>query len=88
MSLGVHDAVSNFNMGRKASILLYEKLDMIPGVYTIQGCSTLNNRRVSLAEYKNTERSKLRRKKIRGKRFCKQDTHEEQEGKLYETGGF
>jgi hypothetical protein len=33
LRLGTYDAVSNFNIGRKASILLYEKLDMIPGYY-------------------------------------------------------
>ena len=40
LELGVYDAVSNFNIGRKASAHLFEKLNMIPGIYTLQGCST------------------------------------------------
>ena len=88
LKLGVHDAVSNFNIGRKASVLLYEKLKMIPGVFTIQGCIRLNRKRLSLSHYKNAEKNKLQRKKLRGKKFCKQDGHEETEGKLYEAGGF
>ena len=29
LEFGVHDAVANFNIGRKATILIYEKMDMI-----------------------------------------------------------
>lgn len=88
LRFGVNDAVSNFNIGRKSSVLLYEKLNMIPGVYTLNGCSNLNKRRISVAEYKNSERTKLQRKIIRGKRYHVQDCHEQSEGKVYEAGGF
>ena len=88
LQFGVNDAVSNFNIGRKASVLLYEKLNMIPGLYTLKGCSSLNKRRISVAEYKNSERAKLWRKMIRGRRYHVQDCHEQSEGKLYEAGGF
>ena len=30
LKFGVYDSVANFNIGRKSSILTYEKLDMIP----------------------------------------------------------
>ena len=33
LKFGVYDAVSNFNIGRKASVLTFEKLNMIPGRY-------------------------------------------------------
>ena len=42
LGLGVYDAVSNLDIGRKASVLLFEKLNMIPGIYTLQGCSIMN----------------------------------------------
>ena len=64
LKFGVYDAVSNFNMGRKASILLFEKLNMIPGVYTIEGCAMLNAKRVSMSKYKNIEKVKLRHKRL------------------------
>ena len=41
---GVYDDVANFNIGRKASILIFEKLGMIPGKYTLKGCFTLNKK--------------------------------------------
>ena len=42
LELGFYDAVSNLNIGRKASVLLFKKLNMIPGIYTLQGCSIMN----------------------------------------------
>ena len=68
LKLGVHDAVSNFNIGQKASVLLYEKLKMIPGVFTIQGCIRLNRNRLSLSQYKNAYKNNLQHKKLRGKK--------------------
>ena len=41
---GVFDVVANFNIGRKASVLIYEKLSMIPGSYMLKCCSTLNKK--------------------------------------------
>ena len=39
LGFGVYDAVAvaNFNNGRKASVLIYEKLGLIPGYYTLKG---------------------------------------------------
>ena len=57
LELGVYDAVSNFNIGRKASVLLFEKLNMIPGIYTLQGCSTMNKKRLIFAESDNIKKA-------------------------------
>ena len=38
LELGVYDAVANFNIGKKASALIYEKMNLIPGTFTLQGC--------------------------------------------------
>ena len=37
LQLGVYDAVANFNIGRKASILIFKKINMIPGKYFLEG---------------------------------------------------
>ena len=34
---GLYDAVANFNIGRKASVLIYEKLGLLPGKHLIEG---------------------------------------------------
>ena len=31
LQFGVYDAVASFNIGRKASVLIFEELGMIPG---------------------------------------------------------
>ena len=38
---------------------------MIPGVCTINGCAMLNAKRVSMSKYKNTEKVKLKCKRLR-----------------------
>ena len=38
LQLGVYDAVANFNIRRKATILIFEKLNMIPGKYYLKVC--------------------------------------------------
>ena len=30
--------VANFSIGKKASVLIYEKMNLIPGKLTLQGC--------------------------------------------------
>ena len=88
LDFGVFDAVANFNIGRKASVLIYEKLSMIPGSYMLKGCSTLNKKRLFRAEYKNDDINKKRRKVLRGRKIKKKDKNLEKEGEVYEPGGF
>ena len=62
----------------KATILIYEGLNMVPRVYTLRGCKKLNIKRLWFAEYRiNTS-----------KKMEKNDKFVENEGKLYEAGGF
>ena len=42
LQLGVYDTVANFNIGRKASILIFKKLNMIPGKYCLEGYRKIN----------------------------------------------
>ena len=36
--LGLFDTVAHFSIGKKASVLIYEKMNLIPGKLTLQGC--------------------------------------------------
>ena len=47
--------MANFNIGRKASVLVFEELGMIPGKYTLTGCQKLNQKRLSGFNYKNLD---------------------------------
>ena len=84
LEFGVYDAVANFNIGRKATVLTYEHLHMLPGVFLLEGCNKLNRKWLYLAEYKNSSPAKKRRKVIRGSKKQRLDKDSENEGKLYE----
>lgn len=88
LRFGVYDAVANFNIGRKASILVFEKMHMEPGKYMSYNCNRLNKRRLWNATYKNMEGVKLKRKKARGAKHRKSDKDKQVEGKTYAPGGF
>ena len=60
LKFGVYDAVANFNIGKKASILIYEKMNMLPGEHMLKGCRTANKRRLFHASYKNLSTRKMR----------------------------
>ena len=62
LELGVYDAVTNFNIGKKASVLIYEKLNLIPGTFTLQGCDTINRKRLFTSKYKEMDSRKKRKK--------------------------
>ena len=88
LEFGVYDAVANFNIGRKATVLIYELLNMEPGIYTLKGCDIINSRRLWLAEYRSNKVNKARRQLLRTKKMKKMDKFIETEEKSYEAGGF
>ena len=55
LQFGVYDLVTNFNIGRKASVLIFEKLGMIPRKYIVTRCQKLNEKRLSASSYKNLD---------------------------------
>ena len=67
---------------------MYERLGITPGVYTLNGCSKFNKKRLVLAGYKNREENRKRRKVLRGQTKSKEDKDVEIEGTLYESGAF
>ncbi|MBX9702962.1 MAG: hypothetical protein K2X39_02290, partial [Silvanigrellaceae bacterium] len=88
LKFGVYDAVANFNIGMKSSILIYEKLNMVPGFYTIKGSNDINKTRIKWSIYKLKPDNKLHRQKLRAKKLKKSDKVSEKESKTYEAGGF
>ena len=77
-----------FNIGAKACVLLYEKLKILPGHYTLKGCTLSKKKRLYGAEYKCKETSKKRRRLIRGLKKGKDDKDIEHEGTVYDAGAF
>ena len=88
LQFGVYDAVAYLNICMKASILISEKLGMIPGVFTLQGCKGLNARRLRFAKYKVDKRNKLRRQVLQAKKLKKNDKLKESGPALYKSGAF
>ena len=88
LTLCAYDAVANFNIGKKASILVYEKLHMVPGKYTLNGCRKINRKRLFASSYANLDTTKKRRKIRRGKAKSKDDKNDQLCGKTYEAGAF
>ena len=88
LSLGVYDAIAHFNYGEQATLDTLKSHNIEPGIYTTQGCNTINRERKRSALYRAKESSKKRRKIIRQKRKRKQDKNIELEGETYEAGGF
>lgn len=88
LKLGTYDAIAHFNIGRKSSCLIMEKLGMIPGRYTTKGCEKLNQKRLYHSVYKSSEKARKQRKIIRGLKKSAMDKHEETEGTVYEAGAF
>ena len=88
LELGVYDAVANFNIGKKTSVLIYEKINLIPGKFTLQGFDKINRKRLLASKYKEMDSTKKRRKIRRGKAKQKDDKNESKEGQTYKAGAF
>lgn len=85
---GTFDAVAHFNVGKKSSVLIFEKLGMVPGRYMTKGCTSINRKRLYFARKKWDENARKRRKIIRAKRKSKMDSLEQAEGTVYGPGEF
>ena len=88
LQLGVYDAVANFNISRKAGILIFDKLNMVPGKYCLEGCEKINKKRLFASKYNNLEATKKRRNIRRSKAKTKDDKNNDKEGQFYEAGLF
>ena len=77
--------VANCNIGKKANILIFEKLDMISGKYCLNGRQKLNEKRLSASKYYNLETTKKHRKIGCGSANTKEDENNDK-GECYEAG--
>jgi hypothetical protein len=59
LQLGVHDAISHFNIGCEASIQVPKNIGINPGKYCEAECSLYDNIRVKKADYKEQDNVKL-----------------------------
>ena len=75
-------------MGMKVSVLIYEKMRMLPGRNMVKGCKTINKRRLFQFSYKNKATSKCKRKIIREQKKSMANKSKEKEGTLYKARGF
>ena len=75
-NLGVYDAVANFNIGRKASLKVLEKLGCKDGKYTVNGCRNSNEKRLKNADIKQRKEVVNRRRQLRGQHRKKEDSIE------------
>ena len=62
LELGVYDAVANFNIAKKASVLIYEKMNLIPGKFTMQCCDKIYRKRLFASKYKEMDSTKKTKK--------------------------
>ena len=89
LEFDIYDALANFNIGIKASLLIYEKFNFAPGAHMLRGgCNKYNIKRVNLANQRITPKNRLRRQVLRAKKMTKSDKLLEREGDLYIPGGF
>ena len=68
LTVWTYDAVSNFNIGMKASVLTYEKLGFDAGVCTLRGCKKFNAKCISLPNSRIIPKNKLGRQLLRAKK--------------------
>ena len=88
LELAVFDAVANYNYGRKATLDIFEGLNIIAGVYATTMCNMVNKWRKYNASLHNKPSVKKRRKVLCGEKKKKSDKHFLTEVKSYEAGGF
>ena len=87
LELGVSSAVIEFNDGSCGIIDVYEKLGLVAGRKTAEGCKKKDKLRIEQQSVKSSEKSKKRRKKLRSLRKGYADKEEELEGgKSYSSG--
>lgn len=84
LKFGVYEVVANFNIGRKASVLIFERMKMRSGQFILKGCRSQNKRRLFHAN----EVNKKRRKIIRGEKKKKAYDDKVDKGTLYKAGAF
>ena len=62
LELGFYKTVANFNIGKKTSVLIYEKPNLIPENFTLQDCHQINCKTLFASKYKKSTLQKKPKK--------------------------
>ena len=71
-----------------AVIETLKRLNLEPGTYTQLGCKTLNATSIANAKQHSAMKTKLHRRKLRGKGKKREDNDKAKEGETYGPGCF
>lgn len=88
LCFGVYDAIAHFNYGEKAALDTMKLLNVNPGYYMTKSCSKVNKKRIRQSAYKMSSPQKKRRAILRHSKKKGNDKITEEEGTVYEAGGF
>ena len=86
LGIGVASATISFNDGMSRLSGVFKRLNMEPGKYTMEGLHKIDCKRVKVAEIKNSEKTKKRRKALRRQKKGYEDKHADTEGTVYDPG--
>ena len=70
----------------KASVLILEKHNFVPGVYMLKGFKKRNLKSFNLVNQRASRKNKLRRQILQGKKMSKNDKLLEKEDHIYVPG--
>lgn len=86
--LGSNIAVIQFNNGYMGFIKVLELLNIVPGVYTLQGYKSIDSDRIVDSKRHSLQSAKVTRKILRASRKKKSSNNEVKEGPTYKAGEF
>ena len=75
LSVGVYDAISNFNYGEKVALYIMELLNIDPGYYMTKSCRSVNMRRKRSSIFRMSELQEKRRKILRHSKKATKQKH-------------
>ena len=84
----VASAVISFNEGGSGLLVVFQKLGINPGYYTVAGLKKNDIKRIKESNRKASDIEKKRRKKLRGIRKGFDDKNALEEGETYSSGAF
>ena len=68
LEFAAHDSVAHCNIRMKALVLIYDKLNFVPVVYMLKRFKKRNSKRVNLVNQRASQKNKLRRQILQGKK--------------------
>lgn len=79
LKFGSYNAVAHYNIDRKSSVLIYQRLGMIPGCYMTKQYDNKNKKELFSARHKPSKPARKRRNILRGWKKAGMDNTEDKE---------